>query len=105
MSITSNPHKETIFISDTEPHSLVSAFENSLESLAEKNKLEVNLKFLDIATRMKEKLERVLSVINTKRRQLSNGNEPQERLVDMGDDDEDEIIVSTLFVLTQKKNK
>ena len=65
----------------------------------------MNLKFHDIATRIKEKLERVLSAINTKRRQLSNGIEPQERLADMGDDDEDEIIVSTLFLLTQKKNK
>ena len=38
----------------------------------------------------------------TKRRQLSDGNKPQERLMDMGDDDEDEISVSTEF-LTQKK--
>ena len=70
--------------------------------MAEKNKLEMKLKFHDIATRIKEKLERVLSAMNTKRRQLSNGNEPQERLADMGDDDEDEIIVSTQFLLTQE---
>ena len=60
------------------------------------------LKFHDIATRIKEKLERVLSAINMKRRQLSIGKEPQERLVDMNDDDEDEISVSTQFPLTQK---
>ena len=101
VSITSNLLEEPIFICNSEPHSLVSAFVNSVESLAE-NKLEMNLKFHDIATRIKEKLERVLSAINTKRRQLSNGKEPQERLVDMGDDDEDEISVSTQFLLTQK---
>ena len=100
--ITSNILKEPIFICNTEPHSLVSPFVKTVESLAEKNKLEMNLKFPDIASRIKEKLERVLSAINTKRRQLSNGKEPQERLVDMGDDDEDEISVSTQFVLTQK---
>ena len=104
VSITSNLLEEPIFICDTEPHSLVSAIVNSLESLTEKNKLEMNIKFHDIATRMKEKLEHVLSTINTKRRQLSNGNEPQERLVDMGDDNEDEINVSTQFFLTQKTN-
>ena len=60
----------------------------------------MNLKFHDFAKRIMEKLERVLSAINTKRRQLSIGNEPQERLVDMGDDDEDEISVSTQFFLT-----
>ena len=87
VSITSNQLEEPICICITEPHSLVSAFVNSVESLAEKNKLELNLKFHDTATRIKEKLERVLSAINTKRRQLSNGNEPQERLVEMGDDD------------------
>ena len=65
----------------------------------------MNLKFHDIATRIKEKLERVLSAINTKRGQSSNGNELQERLVDKGDDDEDEISVSSQFLLTQKKNK
>ena len=102
VSITSNLLEEPIFICNSEPHSLVSAFVNSVESLAEKNKLEMNLKFHDIATRIKEKLERVLSAINTKRRQLSNRKEPQERLVDMGDDDEDEISVSTQFLLTQK---
>ena len=63
----------------------------------------MNLIFQDIATRIKEKLELVLSAINTKKRQLSNGNEPQERLVDMGDDDEFEISVSTQFLLTQTK--
>ena len=104
VSITSNLLKKPIFICDTEPHSLISAFVNSVESLTEKNKLEMNLKFHDIATRIKEKLERVLSAINTKRRQLSNGNEPQERLVDMGDDDEDESSVSTQFLLTQQTN-
>ena len=62
----------------------------------------MKLKF-HISTKTKEKLERVLSAINTKRRQLSNGNEPQERLVNMGDDEEDEISVSTQFLLTQKK--
>ena len=62
----------------------------------------MNLKLHDNATRIKEKLDRVLSAINTKRRQLSNRNEPQERLVDMGDDDEDEISVFTQFLLTQK---
>ena len=102
VSITSNLPEEPIFICTTEPHSLVSAFVNSVESLAEKNKLEMNLKFHDISTRIKEKLEGLLSAINTKRRQLSNGKEPQERLVDMGDDDEDEISVSTQFLLTQK---
>ena len=105
VSITSNLLKEPIFICNTEPHSLVSAFVNSVESLADKNKLEMNLIFHDIATRIKKKLERVLSAINTKRRQLSNGNEPQERLVVMGDDDEDQINVSTQFLLTQKKTK
>ena len=89
VSITSNLLEEPIFICDTEPQCLVSAFVNSVESLAEKKKLERNLKFPDIATRIKKKLERVLSAVNTKRRQLSNGKEPQERLVDMGDDDED----------------
>ena len=103
VSITTNLLEVPIFIYDTEPHSLVSAFVNSLENLAEKNKLEMKLKVHDIATRIKERLERVLSAINTKRRQLSNGNEPQERLVDMGDDDEDEVNVSTQFLLTQKK--
>ena len=103
VSITSNLLEEPIFICYTELHSPVPAFVNSVESLAEKNKLEMNLKFHDIATRIEEKLERVLSAINTKRRQLSNGNEPQERLVDMGDNDEDEISVSTLFLVTQKK--
>ena len=77
VSITSNLLKEPIFICNTEPQSLVSAFINSVESLAEKNKLEMNLKFHDIATRIKEKLERVLSAMNTRRRQLSSGNEPQ----------------------------
>ena len=104
VSTTSNLHTEPIFITETEPHSLVLAFVNSLESLAEKNKLEKILIFHDIATRMKEKVERVLSAINTKRRQLSNENEPQERLVKKGDNDEDEISVSTQFVLTQKNN-
>ena len=102
VSITSNLLEEPIFICDTEPHSSVSAFVNSVESLGEKNKLEMDLKFHDIATRIKEKVQRVLSAINTKRRQLANGNEPRERLVDMGDDDEDEISVSTEFLLTQK---
>ena len=103
VSITSNLLKEPIFICNTEPHSLVSAFVNSVESLAEKNKLEMNLKFHDIATRLKEKLERVLSAINTKTRQLSNGNEPKERLVDVADDDEDEMSVSTQLLLIKKK--
>ena len=103
VSITSNLLDEPIFICDTDPHSLVSAFVNSVESLAEKNKLEMNLKFHDIATRIKEKVERVLSAINTKRRRLSIVNEQQERLVDMGDDEEDEKSVSTQFLLTQKK--
>ena len=62
----------------------------------------MNLKFHDIATRIKEKLERVLSAINTKTRQLSDGKEPQKRLVNMGDDDEDEISVSIQFLLAQK---
>ena len=53
MSITSNLLDEPIFICNTEPHSLVSAFVNSLESLAEKNKLEMNLNFQDFATRIK----------------------------------------------------
>ena len=74
-----------------------------MESLAEENILEMNLKSHDGATRIREKMERALSAINTKRRQLSNGNEPKERLVDMGDDDEDEISVSAQFSLTQKK--
>ena len=74
-----------------------------MESLAEENILEMNFKSHDSATRIKEKMERVLSAINTKKRQLSNGNEPQERLVDMGDDDEDEISVSAQFSLTQNK--
>ena len=43
VSITSNLLKEPIFMCDTEPHSLVSAFVNCLESLAEENKLEMNL--------------------------------------------------------------
>ena len=90
-STTSNLLEEPMFICDNEPHSLVSAFLKSVEILAEKNKLEMNLKFHDIATRMKEELERVLSAINTKRRQLSNGNEPEERLVDLGDDGERDI--------------
>ena len=101
--ITSNLLEKLIFICNTEPHSPVSAFVNSLESLTEKNKLEMNLKFHDTATRTKEKLERVLSDINTKKRQSSNGNEPQERLVGMVDDDEDEISVSAQFLLTQKE--
>ena len=95
VSTTSNLFWEPEIICNTEPHYLVSAFVISVESLAEKNKLEMNLKFHNIATTIKEKLERALSAINTKRRQLSNGNEPLERLVDMGDDDEDEISVST----------
>ena len=49
-----------------------------------------------------ENLEHVLSAINAKRKELSNGNEPQERLVDTGVDDEDEISVCTQFLLTQK---
>ena len=102
VSIASNLLKEPIFICNTEPNSLVPAFVNSVESLAEKHKLEMNLKFHDIATSIKEKPERVLSAINTKRRQLSKGNEPQERLMDMGDDDGDEVSVSTQFLLTQK---
>ena len=61
------------------------------------------LKFHEGSTRIKEKLERVLSAINSKRRQLSNGTEPQKRLVDMADDDEDENSVSAHFLLTQKK--
>ena len=102
VSITSNLLKEPIFICNTEPHSLVIAFVNSVESLAEKNKLEKNLKFHDIATRIKDKLKRVLSAINMKRRQLTNGREQQDRLLDIGDDAEDEISVSTQFLLTQK---
>ena len=103
MSITSNLLDKPIFICDTEPHSLVSEFVNSLESLAEKNKLEMNLKFHDIATRIKSKLEGMLSANNTKSRQLSNGSEPQDCSVDMSDDDEDENSVSTQFLLTQNK--
>ena len=71
-----------------------------MESLAEKNKLEMNLKFHASAARIREKLEQGLSAINTKRRQLSNRNEPQERSVDMGDDAEDKISVSTQFFFT-----
>ena len=104
-SITSTLLKKPIFIWDTEPHSLISAFVNSVESLAKKSKLEMNHKFHDIATRIKEKLERVLSAINTKTRQLSNRNELQERSVDMGKDDEDEISVSAQFLLTPKKKQ
>ena len=63
----------------------------------------MNLKFHDIATRMKEELERVLSAINTNRRELSNGNGPQDCLVYMGLDVEDEISISTQFLLTQKE--
>ena len=69
VSITSNLLGEPIFSCNTGPHSLVSAFVNSVESKAEKNKPEMNLNFYDIATRIEEKLERVLSAINTKRRQ------------------------------------
>ena len=52
--ITSNLLKESLFICNTEPYSLVSAFVNSVESLAEKKKLEMDLKFHDVATRIKE---------------------------------------------------
>ena len=72
--------------------------------MAEKNKLERHFKIYDIAPRVKEKLERVLSVINTKGRGLSKGNEPQERLVDRGEDDEDEKSVSTQILFAQKLN-
>ena len=63
----------------------------------------MNLNFHDNATRMKEELERVLSAINTNRRELSNGIGPQDCLVDMGLDDEVESSVSTKFLLIQKK--
>ena len=103
VSISSNLLKKPIFICDNEPHSLVSAFVNTVKSLAKKNELEMNLKFYNIATRIKVKLKCVLSTIYTKRRQLSKGNEQQDRFVDMCDDDEDEISVSTQFLSTQKK--
>ena len=64
VAITSNLLEEPIFICDTEPHSLVQAFLNSLESLAEKNKLEMNLKFHDIATTIKEKRKTETCVVN-----------------------------------------
>ena len=60
VSITSNLLEEPTFICDAEPYSLVSAFVNSVENLAEKSKLEMKLKFHDVATRIKQKLERVL---------------------------------------------
>ena len=82
MSITSYLIEELIFICDTEPQSLFSAFVNSMESLAQENKLEMNLKFHDIATRIKEKLQCVLPAINTKRGQLSKRNEPKECLLE-----------------------
>ena len=63
----------------------------------------MNLKFHDVAARIKQKLERVLWAINTNKKQLWIENEPEERLVYIGDDDKDEISVSTKFLLTQKK--
>ena len=95
--ITSNLLEEPVFICDTEPNSPLLAFVNSLErTWQRKNKLEMKLKFHDIATRIKGKLERVLSA-STQRGDSYGMESNRKRLVDMGDDDEDGITVSTQF--------
>ena len=80
--------EEPIFICDTEPQSLVSSFVPSLENLAEKSKLEMGLKFLNIGTAIKEKLGRVTSTLNKRRRTfLPTFDNDQDSAVDLEDEE------------------
>ena len=94
-SISSNLLGQSVFICDSEPHSLVSVFVTSLERYAEESISEMNF-FHEIATTTKKKIECAISTNNKRSRHISSviSNERQS-VVEANDDYGEEITAST----------
>ena len=103
VSITSNHFQEPIFNCDPDPHSLVSTFVTTLENLAEKSKLEMSLNYHESGSTIKRKLERVMSVINKRKKTMSSSSEQHaESLCETDNDNDEEVTASTQFLHTHK---
>ena len=96
VSISSNLLGQSVFICDSEPHSLVSVFVTSLETYAEESISEMNLTFHEIATTTKKKIECAISTINKRSRHISSIiSIERQSVVEANDDYGEEITAST----------
>ena len=105
VSVTSTLLEQPIFICDTEPQSLVFSFVISLKNLARKTTLEMGLKFTNIGTTIKEKLERITSTLNKRRRTFSpTFHIDRDSAFDNEDEEVEEKDASTQFLSSHSIN-
>ena len=106
VSITSSLLEAPKFVCDTELQSLVARFLTSMENLAEKHKLEMGLKLLNIGTVIREKLERITSTLNQRRRTFSlTSGKDQDAAFDTEDEKYEEKTFPHSFFKLKRTNK
>ena len=100
ISISSNFIPEPIFLCNANLHHLISSFIIALEGLATQSKAQMKLNFLAVDTAIKIKLCAILEQLNQRR----NGAEGVSKFVDDCVVEEEEMDLSTQFLLIQKIN-
>ena len=100
VSISSNLIPEPIFLCKSDPRHIVSSFISALEGLATKSKAQMNIRFIEVETAMKNKLSIILEQLNQRHSQrkrvidYDNGN----YFIDTAEEKE----LSTQFLQMQK---
>ena len=98
VSISSNLIPKPIFLCNANPHHLISSFITALERLATQSKAQMKLKFSEVETAIKIKLFAVLEQL----KQIRNRAERVSNIVDDCIVKEEEKVLSTQFLQTQK---
>ena len=98
VSTSSNLIPEPIFLSNANPHYLISSFTTALEGLATQSKAQMKLNFIEVETAIKIKLCAILEQLNQRR----NRAESLSNVVDDCIVEEEEKDISTQFLQMQK---
>ena len=75
VSISSNLIPESIFLCNSDPRHLVSSFDSALEALETQSKAQMNLRFIEVETAVKNKLSNILE-------KLKQRDSQPERVID-----------------------